>query len=140
MPAKEPGFPRPSCSGTARAVPRSPRALLFSTWLRHGVLAACCCTSIRPARGRIDPDARKIAWARIEGKNPNAGPAVRRDACGREAPSFDWSSDADVLCCRRGAHAAFRMPHSDYAPGGRLLLKDAENALVARSRSGKALM
>ena len=99
----------------------------------HGVLAALLLHG-HPERHvvGIDPDVRKIEWANESvGKSPNAEfRAVTIEALAAERPaSFDCVIIADVLCLI--ARAAWP-PFLDAAqrllrPGGRLLLKDAEN-------------
>jgi 2-polyprenyl-6-hydroxyphenyl methylase/3-demethylubiquinone-9 3-methyltransferase len=99
----------------------------------HGVLAALLLDG-HPERRvvGIDPDERKIEWANASiGKNPNAEfRAVTIEALAAERPaSFDCVIVADVLCLIARAtwpsflDAARRLVR----PGGRLLLKDAEN-------------
>jgi 2-polyprenyl-6-hydroxyphenyl methylase/3-demethylubiquinone-9 3-methyltransferase len=99
----------------------------------HGVLAALLLDG-HPERRvvGIDPDERKIAWANESiGKNPNAEfRAVTIEALAAERPaSFDCVIIADVLCLIARDNWA---PFLDAArrllkPGGRLVLKDAEN-------------
>jgi len=99
----------------------------------HGVLAALLLHA-HPDRHvvGIDPDVRKIEWANESvGKKPNAEfRAVTIEALAAERPaSFDCVIIADVLCLIARATWA---PFLDAArrllrPGGRLLLKDAEN-------------
>ena len=99
----------------------------------HGVLAALLLHE-HPERRvvGIDPDARKIDWANDSvGKNANAEfRAVTIEALAAERPaSFDCVIVADVLCLIARStwtpflDAARRLTR----PGGRLLLKDAEN-------------
>jgi 2-polyprenyl-3-methyl-5-hydroxy-6-metoxy-1,4-benzoquinol methylase len=99
----------------------------------HGVLAALLLHG-HPERHvvGIDPDVRKIEWANESvGTSPNAEfRAVTIEALAAERPaSFDCVIIADVLCLI--ARATWP-PFVDAArrllrPGGRLLLKDAEN-------------
>jgi 2-polyprenyl-3-methyl-5-hydroxy-6-metoxy-1,4-benzoquinol methylase len=99
----------------------------------HGVLAALLLHE-HPERRvvGIDPDVRKIEWANQSvGKSPNAQfHAVDIEAlAAREPGTFDCVIIADVLCLI--ARTAWP-PFLDAArrllrPGGRLLLKDAEN-------------
>jgi 2-polyprenyl-6-hydroxyphenyl methylase/3-demethylubiquinone-9 3-methyltransferase len=99
----------------------------------HGVLAALLLHR-HPERHvvGIDPDVRKIEWANESiGKSPNAEfRAVDIEALAAERPaSFDSVIIADVLCLIARdtwppfLDAARRL----LRPGGRLLLKDAEN-------------
>jgi 2-polyprenyl-6-hydroxyphenyl methylase/3-demethylubiquinone-9 3-methyltransferase len=99
----------------------------------HGVLAALLLDG-HPERRvvGIDPDERKIAWANESiGKNPNAEfRAVTIETLAVERPaSFDCVIIADVLCLIARdtwppfLDAARRL----LRPGGRLVLKDAEN-------------
>jgi 2-polyprenyl-3-methyl-5-hydroxy-6-metoxy-1,4-benzoquinol methylase len=99
----------------------------------HGVLAALLLHGHRERRVvGIDPDLRKIEWANESiGKNPNAEfRAVTIETLAAERPaSFDCVIIADVLCLI--ARSTWS-PFLDAArrllrPGGRLLLKDAEN-------------
>jgi 2-polyprenyl-6-hydroxyphenyl methylase/3-demethylubiquinone-9 3-methyltransferase len=99
----------------------------------HGVLAALLLHG-HPERRvvGIDPDARKIEWARQSvGANPNAEfHAMTIEALAAERPrSFDCVVIADVLCLiARGTWAPFLdAAHRLLRPGGRLVLKDAEN-------------
>jgi 2-polyprenyl-6-hydroxyphenyl methylase/3-demethylubiquinone-9 3-methyltransferase len=80
----------------------------------------------------IDPDERKIAWARASvGRNPN----VELYACTIEAlatvrpAAFDSIFIADVLClvARASWPSFLNAARQLLRPGGRLLLKDAEN-------------
>jgi 2-polyprenyl-6-hydroxyphenyl methylase/3-demethylubiquinone-9 3-methyltransferase len=99
----------------------------------HGVLAALLLHD-RPDRRvvGIDPDVRKIEWAKESvGKHPNAEfHAVTIEALAAERPAaFDCVIIADVLCL---IAREVWPPFLDAArrllrPGGRLLLKDAEN-------------
>lgn len=99
----------------------------------HGVLAALLLHG-HPERRvvGIDPDARKIEWARDSvGENANAEfRAVTIEALAAERPaSFDCVIIADVLCLiARNTWAPFlAAAHRLLKPGGRLVLKDAEN-------------
>lgn len=99
----------------------------------HGVLAALLLHD-RPDRRvvGIDPDARKIEWAKESvGENPNAEfRAVTIETLAAERPaSFDCVIVADVLCLiARSTWAPFlTAAHGLLRPGGRLVLKDAEN-------------
>ena len=99
----------------------------------HGVLAALLLDG-HPERRvvGIDPDERKIAWANESiGKNPNAEfRAVTIEALAAERPaSFDCVIIADVLCLiARDTWAPFLdAARRLLKPGGRLVLKDAEN-------------
>jgi 2-polyprenyl-6-hydroxyphenyl methylase/3-demethylubiquinone-9 3-methyltransferase len=99
----------------------------------HGVLTALLLHE-HPERRvvGIDPDERKIEWANASiGKSPNAEfRAMTIEALAAERPaSFDCVIVADVLCLI--ARASWP-PFLDAArrlirPGGRLLVKDAEN-------------
>ena len=99
----------------------------------HGVLAALLLHG-HPERRvvGIDPDVRKIEWANESvGNSPNAEfRAVTIEALAAERPaSFDCVIIADVLCLiARDTWAPFlNAAHRLLRPGGRLLLKDAEN-------------
>jgi 2-polyprenyl-3-methyl-5-hydroxy-6-metoxy-1,4-benzoquinol methylase len=99
----------------------------------HGVLAALLLDG-RPERHvvGIDPDERKIAWANTSiGKQPNAEfRAVTIEALAAERPqSFDCVIIADVLCLiARDTWPPFLAAARQLLrPGGRLILKDAEN-------------
>jgi 2-polyprenyl-6-hydroxyphenyl methylase/3-demethylubiquinone-9 3-methyltransferase len=99
----------------------------------HGVLAAMLLHD-HPERRvvGIDPDARKIAWAKDSvGENPHAEfRAVTIEALAAERPaSFDCVIVADVLCLiARDTWAPFLAAARQLLkPGGRLVLKDAEN-------------
>jgi 2-polyprenyl-6-hydroxyphenyl methylase/3-demethylubiquinone-9 3-methyltransferase len=99
----------------------------------HGVLAALLLhgDSERHVVG-IDPDARKIAWAELSvGRNPNTEfRACTIDALAAERPGqFDCVVVADVLCLiARDTWASFlAAARTLLRPGGRLVLKDAEN-------------
>lgn len=100
----------------------------------HGVLAALLLHGGDPERRivGIDPDVRKIEWANESvGKSPNAEfRAVTIEALAAERPvSFDCVIIADVLCLiARDTWAPFLdAARRLLRPGGRLLLKDAEN-------------
>ena len=99
----------------------------------HGVLAALLLHG-HPERRvvGIDPDERKIEWAKESvGESPNAEfRAVTIEALAAERPaSFDCVIIADVLCLiARDTWAPFLdAAHRLLKPGGRLVLKDAEN-------------
>jgi 2-polyprenyl-6-hydroxyphenyl methylase/3-demethylubiquinone-9 3-methyltransferase len=99
----------------------------------HGVLAALLLDG-HPERRvvGIDPDERKIAWANESiGKNPNAEfRAVTIETLAGERPaSFDCVIIADVLCLiARDTWGPFLdAARRLLKPGGRLVLKDAEN-------------
>jgi 2-polyprenyl-6-hydroxyphenyl methylase/3-demethylubiquinone-9 3-methyltransferase len=99
----------------------------------HGVLAALLLHA-HPERHvvGIDPDARKIAWANESvGKNPNAEfRACTIETLAAERPAaFDCVIVADVLCLiARDTWDSFLVAaHRLLRPGGRLVLKDAEN-------------
>jgi len=99
----------------------------------HGVLAALLLHG-HPERRvvGIDPHVRKIEWANESvGNSPNAEfRAVTIEALAAERPaSFDCVIIADVLCLiARDTWAPFlNAAHRLLRPGGRLLLKDAEN-------------
>ena len=99
----------------------------------HGVLAALLLHE-HPERRvvGIDPDARKIAWANESvGKSPNAEfHAVTIEALAAERPAaFDCVIVADVLCliARETWPPFLAAARRLLKPGGRLLLKDAEN-------------
>jgi 2-polyprenyl-3-methyl-5-hydroxy-6-metoxy-1,4-benzoquinol methylase len=99
----------------------------------HGVLAALLLHG-HPERHvvGIDPDVRKIEWANESvGKNPSSEfRAVTIEALAAERPaSFDCVIIADVLCLiARNTWAPFlAAAHRLLKPGGRLVLKDAEN-------------
>jgi 2-polyprenyl-6-hydroxyphenyl methylase/3-demethylubiquinone-9 3-methyltransferase len=100
----------------------------------HGVLAALLLHGGDPERGivGIDPDVRKIEWANESvGKSANAKfRAVTIESLAAERPaSFDCVIIADVLCLiARDTWAPFLdAARRLLRPGGRLLLKDAEN-------------
>jgi 2-polyprenyl-6-hydroxyphenyl methylase/3-demethylubiquinone-9 3-methyltransferase len=99
----------------------------------HGVLAALL---LGGGAGRrvvgIDPDARKIAWAKESiGKSPNAEfRACTIEALAAERPAmFDCVIVADVLCliARDSWPSFLDAARRLLRPGGRLVLKDAEN-------------
>jgi 2-polyprenyl-6-hydroxyphenyl methylase/3-demethylubiquinone-9 3-methyltransferase len=99
----------------------------------HGVLAALLLHG-HPERRvvGIDPDARKIAWANESiGKSPNAEfLACTIEALAAQRPgAFDCVIVADVLCLiARDTWLSFlAAAHRLLRPGGRLVLKDAEN-------------
>jgi len=99
----------------------------------HGVLAALLLDG-HPERRvvGIDPDARKIAWANASvGKHANAEfRACTIETLAAERPAaFDCVIVADVLCLiARDTWASFLAAARQLLPpGGRLVLKDAEN-------------
>jgi len=135
LPAKERWFCRArlALAPLERVAARASGTALLDVGCGHGVLAALLLHE-HPERRvvGIDPDARKIAWAKESvGKNPNAEfRAVTIETLAAERPaSFDCVIIADVLCLIARStwpsflDAAFRLVR----PGGRLLLKDAEN-------------
>ena len=99
----------------------------------HGVLAALLLDG-HPERRvvGIDPDARKIAWANASvGKHANAEfRACTIETLAAERPAaFDCVIVADVLCLiARDTWGSFLAAARQLLPpGGRLVLKDAEN-------------
>ena len=99
----------------------------------HGVLAALLLDG-HPERRvvGIDPDARKIGWANASvGKNANAEfRACTIETLAAERPAaFDCVIVADVLCLiARDTWGSFLAAARQLLPpGGRLVLKDAEN-------------
>jgi 2-polyprenyl-3-methyl-5-hydroxy-6-metoxy-1,4-benzoquinol methylase len=99
----------------------------------HGVLAALLLEG-HPERHvvGIDPDERKIEWANDSiGKRPNAEfRAMTIEALAAERPgSFDCVIIADVLCliARETWPPFLAAARRLLRPGGRLVLKDAEN-------------
>jgi 2-polyprenyl-6-hydroxyphenyl methylase/3-demethylubiquinone-9 3-methyltransferase len=99
----------------------------------HGVLAALLLHE-HPERRvvGIDPDARKIAWANESvGKGPKAEfRAVTIEELAAEHPTaFDCVVVADVLCliAREAWPPFLAAARRLLKPGGRLVLKDAEN-------------
>jgi 2-polyprenyl-6-hydroxyphenyl methylase/3-demethylubiquinone-9 3-methyltransferase len=106
----------------------------------HGVLAALLLDG-HPERRvlGIDPDERKIAWAdRSIGRDPRAEfRACSIEQLALEKPAgFDTVFIADVLCLiARSAWPPFlAAAHTLLKPGGRLVLKDAENDGSWRAR------
>lgn len=106
----------------------------------HGVLAALL---LHERRDRtvvgIDPDARKIEWAAAAFRHDARAEfrACTIEALAAERPgSFDCVLVADVLCLiARKAWAPFlAAAHTLLRPGGRLVLKDAENDGSWRAR------
>jgi 2-polyprenyl-6-hydroxyphenyl methylase/3-demethylubiquinone-9 3-methyltransferase len=135
LPAKERWF----CHARLKLAPleqvaaRASGATLLDVGCGHGVLAALLLDG-HPERRvvGIDPDERKIAWANESiGRHPNAAfRAVTIAALAAERPAaFDCVIIADVLCLIARdtwppfLDAARRL----LKPGGRLVLKDAEN-------------
>lgn len=99
----------------------------------HGVLAALLLADDphRTVVG-IDPDARKIAWARQSvGRDPRAEfLACTIESLAAERPgAFDCVVIADVLCliARESWRPMLAAAHALLRPGGRLVVKDAEN-------------
>jgi 2-polyprenyl-6-hydroxyphenyl methylase/3-demethylubiquinone-9 3-methyltransferase len=99
----------------------------------HGVLAALLLhdDTSRHVVG-IDPDARKIEWAKASvGRNPNAEfRACTIETLAAERPGqFDCVIVADVLCliARELWKPLLDAARTLLRPGGRLVLKDAEN-------------
>jgi 2-polyprenyl-6-hydroxyphenyl methylase/3-demethylubiquinone-9 3-methyltransferase len=99
----------------------------------HGVLAALLLEG-HPERRvvGIDPDARKIEWARASvGRDPRAEfRACTIETLAAEQPgTFDCVLVADVLCLiARDTWVSFlAAARTLLKPGGRLVLKDAEN-------------
>jgi 2-polyprenyl-6-hydroxyphenyl methylase/3-demethylubiquinone-9 3-methyltransferase len=99
----------------------------------HGVLASLLLYE-HPERRvvGIDPDARKIAWANESvGKAANAEfRAITIDELAADRPGgFDCVIVADVLCliARETWPSFLAAARRLLKPGGRLLLKDAEN-------------
>jgi 2-polyprenyl-6-hydroxyphenyl methylase/3-demethylubiquinone-9 3-methyltransferase len=142
LPAKERWFCRarlklaPLEAVAARAEGRD----LLDVGCGHGVLAALLLHG-HPERRvvGIDPDERKIEWANASiGKNPNAEfRAIGIETLAAErAASFDCVIIADVLCLiARDTWAPFlAAARTLLRPGGRLLLKDAENDGSWRAR------
>lgn len=99
----------------------------------HGVLAALLLHGDTERRVvGIDPDARKIAWARLSiGRNPNTEfHACTIEALAAERPGkFDCVVVADVLCliARDTWASLLAAARTLLRPGGRLLIKDAED-------------
>ena len=135
LPAKERWF----CRARLRLAPleqvaaRASGRDLLDVGCGHGVLAALLLHG-QPDRRvvGIDPDERKIEWAKSSvGESPNAEfRAVTIEALAAERPaSFDSVIVADVLCLiARDTWAPFlAAARRLLRPGGRLVLKDAEN-------------
>lgn len=106
----------------------------------HGVLAALLLHE-HPERTvlGIDPDARKIGWARESiGRDPRAEfRACTIETLAAERPgSFDCVLVADVLCLIASStwDSFLAAAHALLRPGGRLVLKDAENDGSWRAR------
>lgn len=119
---------------------RARGAQLLDVGCGHGVLAALLLheRSDRSVVG-IDPDARKIEWARAAFRDD---PRAEFRACtietlAAERPgSFDCVLVADVLCliARETWGSFLAAAHALLRPGGRLVLKDAENDGSWRAR------
>jgi 2-polyprenyl-3-methyl-5-hydroxy-6-metoxy-1,4-benzoquinol methylase len=106
----------------------------------HGVLAALL---LHDGRERtivgIDPDARKVSWAQSSvGRDRRAEfRACTIETLAAERPgSFDCVLVADVLCliARDTWDSFLAAAHALLRPGGRLVLKDAENDGSWRAR------
>jgi 2-polyprenyl-3-methyl-5-hydroxy-6-metoxy-1,4-benzoquinol methylase len=135
LPAKERWF----CHARLKLAPLEQMAAqasgtnLLDVGCGHGVLAALLLDE-HPGRRvvGIDPDERKIAWANESiGKDPRAEfRACTIETLAAERPgSFDCVLVADVLCLiARDTWASFlTAAHRLLRPGGRLVLKDAED-------------
>jgi len=135
LPAKERWF----CRARLKLAPleqvaaRASGTDLLDVGCGHGVLAALLLDG-HPERRvvGIDPDVRKIAWANASvGKNPHAEfRACTIETLAAERPAaFDCVVVADVLCLI--AHDTWpsflTAARQLLRPGGRLVLKDAEN-------------
>ena len=135
LPAKERWFCRArlALAPLDRVAAEASGTALVDVGCGHGVLAALLLHE-HPERRvvGIDPDARKIAWANESvGKSPNAEfHAVTIEALAAERPAaFDCVIVADVLCliARETWPPFLAAARRLLKPGGRLLLKDAEN-------------
>jgi 2-polyprenyl-6-hydroxyphenyl methylase/3-demethylubiquinone-9 3-methyltransferase len=135
LPAKERWFCRTrlKLAPLDKVAAQASGTTLLDVGCGHGVLAALLLDG-HPERRvvGIDPDERKIAWANESiGKNPNAEfRAVTIEALAAERPaSFDCVIIADVLCLiARDTWPPFLdAARKLLKPGGRLVLKDAEN-------------
>ena len=135
LPAKERWFCRArlALAPLDRVAAEASGTALVDVGCGHGVLAALLLHE-HPERRvvGIDPDARKIAWANESvGKSPNAEfHAVTIEALAAERPAaFDCVIVADVLCliARETWPPFLAAARRLRKPGGRLLLKDAEN-------------
>jgi 2-polyprenyl-6-hydroxyphenyl methylase/3-demethylubiquinone-9 3-methyltransferase len=110
----------------------------------HGVLCALMAVGFPDRRvAGIDPDPRKIDWARASiGRLPNTRfeAVTVDDLAAREPGTFDTVTVADVLyLLPPDAWGAFLAScHRLLVPGGRLLLKEAEDDGSWRAR--KALL
>lgn len=112
---------------------RASGTTLLDVGCGHGVLAALLLYD-HPERRvlGIDPDERKIAWARMSvGRDSRAEfRACTIEALAAERPaSFDCVLIADVLCliAREAWAPMLAAAHRLLKPGGRLVLKDAED-------------
>ncbi len=135
LPAKERWFCRArlALAPLERVAAQASGDALVDVGCGHGVLAALLLHE-HPERHvvGIDPDARKIVWAKQSiGRSPNAEfHAVTIETLAAERPaSFDCVIIADVLCliARTAWPAILDAAFTLLRPGGRLLVKDAEN-------------
>jgi 2-polyprenyl-3-methyl-5-hydroxy-6-metoxy-1,4-benzoquinol methylase len=146
LPAKERWF----CSTRLKLAPleevaaRTSGTDVLDVGCGHGVLAALLLHAHPQWRVvGIDPDARKIEWANESiGKSPNAEfRACTIEQLAAERPAaFDCVVIADVLCliARDAWPSVLASAKRALRPGGRLVLKDAEND--GSWRAIKALM